>query len=294
MALNLIWKYDQKENKMKNKNNTQAGYDQDPEVSSPPQSDTQPQATAPPPRRKKGSFGKTLIWILVIIILIGVLLWILPLKKVDNYTPDQWFKKSISVNSGLPQKEKDAINAIYHDLIARLDHDQPVPTKDPREVDDYEYLANLDPVLKKYSRLSLLDMMDTLERDIEKSDIFVKDDFFLNIFPAAEIIQWEVQYSRSSDTSNPSYLFLVRLRNSTEAAISKMLVEINVPADTSATESTLSGDGRFSKMYTLLPADENYTPSVETFSCPIKKSEFEIMNGRGGEAKLIKAYLTKK
>ncbi|MGC9361661.1 MAG: hypothetical protein ACP5F3_01905 [Candidatus Syntrophosphaera sp.] len=279
---------------MKKKKHNDSSYTPDPEVPYSGQGVAPPEESSPQPRRKKRSFGKILLLILVVVILIGILLWILPLEKVDNYTPDQWFKKRISLTSGLPKNEKDAINAIYHDLIARLDHDKPVPTKDPHAVDDYEYLANMDPVLTKYSRLSLLDMMDALERDIEESGKFVKDDFFLNIYPDAEVLQWEVQYSRSSDTSAPSHYFLVRLRNSTGVGISKVLVEIEAPADTSATESTLDGEEGFKNLYTLLPADENLMPTVETFSCPIKKDEFEILDGRGGTATLVKAYLTRK
>ncbi|MBW6514625.1 MAG: hypothetical protein K0B87_07705 [Candidatus Syntrophosphaera sp.] len=250
------------------------------------------QAPEPEPEapRKKKTFGSVLLTILLFIVLIGIVLLILPWEKVANYTPDQWFKRELRLNAGLPQREKDAVNALYNELSATLGHDQPDAVPDLKKIDPYDYLPNMRPELKKYSRISLLKMLEALKKDIAESGIFVKRDFFLTNLPDADILQWEVQYTRSSDLETPSHLFVVRIRNSTGAAISRVLAEIHIPAD-SGLESTLGESSEFRETFTLLPAERNSAPAVETFSCPIRKDQFDLLNGRPGTATLKKVFL---
>ncbi len=232
--------------------------------------------------------------LLAIIALIGVLVLVGVIffrEKVADYFPTEWVKKEISINSGLPQKDKDAVNAIFQDLVTRLDQDKPSVVKDPKTIDNYDYLANLPASLRKYKRLSLLKLLDAIKEDIGKSGIFVRRDFFLPYFDDAEVLQWEVQYNKSNNAEFPSYHLVARIRNSTGVAISKVLLEIDSSGFNAAGPDSLAVQTPFRQVFTLLPAERIPVPQFEAFHCPISAEEFDMLNGRSGAAKLLKVFL---
>lgn len=255
-----------------------------------------PEVEAPAPdQEQKKHRGGCALWAIIaligVLVLVGVIFF---REKVADYFPTEWVKKEISVNSGLPQKDKDAVNAIYQDLVTRLDQDKPAVLKDPKTIDSYDYLANLPASLRKYKRLSLLKLLDAIKEDIGKSGKFVRRDYFLPYFDDAEVLQWEVQYNKSNNAEFPSYHLVARIRNSSGVAISKVLLEIDSSGFNSAGSDSLAVQTPFRQVFTLLPAERIPVPQFEAFHCPISAEEFEMLNGRSGAAKLLKVFLTEK
>lgn len=216
----------------------------------------------------------TVIFCLVMLVAaVALLIWYI--AEGRDYYPDQWFKKNIMAQESLSKREKEAVNKLYASAK--------VSVKESAFINNnYNFLRNLSPALKKYSRRSLKSLYDEVysqaKVDIVQYPRFVRKDYFLSYSSKIEWVDWNVYDTGKPDGSGPSYEIRCNFSNLTNCSINRIKVKIY-----SERQDSLLVDGKkelrplYLKYFTLFPAAQLQPEYYQQFICAVNYDDYSYI-----------------
>lgn len=200
-----------------------------------------------------------------------------------NYYPDQWFKPNFVVHSGLSETEMNAVNDLFMYIKGR--DNQTAFGRDNLSSYgmDNSLPKNLNPVLKKYSRRSLLklkqDMTQVLLRDYERYPKYIRSDYFLRYSRDIDCVEWFVDDNGRNDSTKPQYLLRFCIRNLTDCYIDKMVIGIYSAEKDSVIISPGEKELRsiYSREYTIVPANPLQPRYYQQYICALREDDYSYI-----------------
>jgi len=238
-------------------------------------------------KKKLLGYLTNILWIVGIAVFV-YLVW----EDARSYYPDQWFKQNFVIHSDLSEKEMNAVNDLYAYVKTKSQN-----TSRYYYDNESTFLKDLHPVLRKFSRRSLIklnqDIKNVVQKENSASPRYFRDDYFLKYSPKIELVEWVVYDNGWTDDTKPRYLLKHAVRNLTDCFIDKIVVRVYSEKKDSVEVYSGKKELRpvYNNYFTCVPAGPLQPESFEQYICAIREDDFSYIINNNTYLRIHEVYL---